>query len=241
MSTVKAFEQMGGRMADHHLPGYPPVPLTVRRSARARRISLRISQLDGRVTLTLPSGVPERQALEFAAEKENWIRAHLDARQSNEMIDIGSCIPVEGADRRVEAGNGRSVVLSDQVIFVPAKSAPRRLVRFLRELARDRLAEASDLYSARLGRPYSRLTIRDTRSRWGSCTAQGGLMYSWRLILAPPTVLHYVAAHEVAHLAEMNHSQAFWDLVEDIHGPYRAQRQWLRDEGATLHRYRFDG
>ncbi|MBO9452502.1 M48 family metallopeptidase [Tropicibacter sp. R16_0] len=228
-------------MADHHLPGHPPVPLTVRRSARARRISLRISQLDGRVTLTMPNGVPERHALEFAAEKEDWIRSHLDARQSNESVGIGSVIPVEGVERYVEAGQGRSVVLNDAAILVPAKSAPRRVQRFLKELARDRLAEASDLYSARLGRSYSRLSIRDTRSRWGSCTAQGGLMYSWRLILAPPVVLQYVAAHEVAHLAEMNHSQAFWDLVEEIHGPYRDQRQWLRDEGAALHRYRFDG
>ncbi|WP_164661632.1 M48 family metallopeptidase [Tropicibacter sp. Alg240-R139] len=228
-------------MADHQLPGHPPVPLTVRRSARARRISLRISQLDGRVTLTMPNGLPERHALEFAAEKEDWIRSHLDARQSNEMIDIGSNIPVEGVERRVDVGKGRNVVLSDDAILVPATSAPRRVQRFLKELARDRLAEASDQYSARLGRSYSRISIRDTRSRWGSCTAQGGLMYSWRLILAPPPVLRYVAAHEVAHLAEMNHSQAFWDLVEDIHGPYREQRQWLRDEGASLHRYRFDG
>ena len=228
-------------MANHHLPGHPPVPLTVRRSARARRISLRISQLDGRVTLTMPNGVPERHALEFAAEKEDWIRSHLDARQSNEMVDIGSTLPVEGVARRVEAGTGRSVVLDGQTLAVPSKSAPRRLERFLKELARDRLAAASDHYSARLGRSYARISIRDTRSRWGSCSAQGGLMYSWRLILAPPPILQYVAAHEVAHLAEMNHSQAFWDLVEEIHGPYQEQRQWLRDEGASLHRYRFDG
>ncbi|GAB5435230.1 M48 family metallopeptidase [Falsiruegeria mediterranea] len=228
-------------MADHHLPGHPPVPLTVRRSARARRISLRISQLDGRVTLTMPNGVPERHALEFAAEKEDWIRSHLEARQSNESVNIGSTIPVEGVELRVEVGTGRNVAVKADVVLVPVKSAPRRLERFLKELARDRLADASDFYSARLGRSYSRISIRDTRSRWGSCSAQGGLMYSWRLILAPPPVLRYVAAHEVAHLNEMNHSQAFWDLVEDIHGPYFQQRQWLRDEGASLHRYRFDG
>lgn len=228
-------------MADHHLPGHPPVPLTVRRSARARRISLRISQLDGRVTLTLPKGVPEGQALAFAAEKEDWIREHLGSRQSNEVIDIGSTLPVEGVARRVEGGTGRSVVLKPDAISVPSGSAPRRLERFLKELARDRLAAASDLYSERVGRDYSRISIRDTRSRWGSCSAQGGLMYSWRLILAPPKILNYVAAHEVAHLVEMNHSRAFWDLVEEIHGPYQAERNWLRDEGATLHRYRFDG
>jgi len=227
-------------MADHHLPGHPPVPLTLRRSARARRISLRISQLDGRVTLTLPKGVPERQALEFAAEKEEWIRSHLDARQANECVGIGSVLPIEGRARRIAEGSGRSVVLTDDELTVPAASASRRVERFLKELARDRLAAASDHYSNSLGKSYSRLSIRDTRSRWGSCTAQGGLMYSWRLILAPPPVLQYVAAHEVAHLVEMNHSQAFWDVVRQLYGAYDEPRLWLRDQGASLHRYRFD-
>ncbi|MEO0633594.1 MAG: M48 family metallopeptidase, partial [Pseudomonadota bacterium] len=80
-----------------------------------------------------------------------------------------------------------------------------------------------------------------TRSRWGSCSSAGRLMFSWRLILAPPEVLNYVAAHEVAHLAQMNHSAAFWSEVTGLYGPYHTPRQWLRTEGATLHRIRFDG
>ena len=103
-----------------------------------------------------------------------------------------------------------------------------------------RAHERSDRYSAALGIPYARLTLRDTRSRWGSCTADGGLMYSWRLILTPPEVLDYVAAHEVAHLRHMDHSRAFWDTVEQLYGPWKAQRRWLRDHGSGLHRYRFE-
>jgi len=90
-----------------------------------------------------------------------------------------------------------------------------------------------------LGRGYQRLSLRDTRSRWGSCTADAGLMYSWRLIMAPPDVLRYVAAHEVAHLQEMNHSPAFWALVQQLYGDYRTPRGWLRQHGAGLHSYRF--
>ncbi|MEN8893803.1 MAG: M48 family metallopeptidase, partial [Planktotalea arctica] len=105
--------------------------------------------------------------------------------------------------------------------------------------ARDRLAQASDHYAGKMGKPYTRLTIRDTRSRWGSCSSAGALMYSWRLILCPPEVLDYVAAHEVAHLAEMNHSSAFWDTVTRLHGPYTAPRNWLRTHGSSLHSYRF--
>ena len=108
-----------------------------------------------------------------------------------------------------------------------------------RRFARDVLATACDAYAARLGRPYAGLTLRDTRSRWGSCSSAGRLMFSWRLILAPPEVLRYVAAHEVAHLAQMNHSPAFWAEVTRIHGPYAAERKWLRTEGNALHRFRF--
>lgn len=228
-------------MSDHHLPGEPPVPLILRRSARARRISLRISSLDGRVTLTLPGRVPEAEALAFAEEKADWIRSHLANHPGLAPVAIGGRLPVEGQELEILAGQGRAVRREAGRIYVPAQGAPKRLERYLRELARDRLVAASDHYAARLGRPYTRISLRDTRSRWGSCSAQGALMYSWRLILAPPAVLQYVAAHEVAHLAEMNHSQAFWDQVTRIHGPYEDARRWLRTEGNALHRYRFDG
>ncbi len=227
-------------MGDHALPGTPPVPLTLRKSARARRISLRISQLDGRVTLTYPQGVPEAEALNFARMKEDWIRQHLEDRPDPAVVQFGQSIPVEGIARRIVPASGRRVQLGTDEIAVPKGAEARRLSRFLKELARDRLTGACDDYAAILGRPYSSLTIRDTRSRWGSCSSTGGLMFSWRLILAPSDILHYVAAHEVAHLAEMNHSPAFWAQVERIFGDYKDQRRWLRDNGAQLHQYRFD-
>ncbi|MFT7594379.1 MAG: putative metal-dependent hydrolase [Paracoccaceae bacterium] len=227
------------RMADHFLPGVPPVPLTLRRSARARRISLRISQLDGRVTLTLPTRVPLAEALDFANSKNSWIRDHLSNRPNDVPVAHGAVLPVEGVPRRVVAAPGRRVVLRPDEIAASGAAVGPRLKSWLRALARDRLAEASDHYAGLLGRPYTRITMRDTRSRWGSCSSQGALMYSWRLILAPPEVLRYVAAHEVAHLAEMNHSAAFWDNVTRLHGPYEAPRRWLHQQGADLHRYRF--
>jgi predicted metal-dependent hydrolase len=227
-------------MAKHQLPGTPPVPLTLRRSARARRISLRVSQLDGRVTLTLPKSIREAEALAFARDKEDWIRKHLAARPDAEFPQIGGQIPVEGRLLRIVPAQGRRVVVQDDQIAVPHDAVPRRLQVWLKELARDRLTAASDHYAGLLGRPYKRITLRDTRSRWGSCTSQGALMYSWRLILTPSEVLRYVAAHEVAHLAHMDHSSAFWAQVEQLYGAYDAPRQWLRDHGSGLHRYRFD-
>ena len=228
-------------MSDPHLPGDPPIPLILRRSAQAKRISLRISQLDGRVTLTMPKRLAEREAMDFAHSKEGWIRKHLEARGEDAAVGIGSEIPLGGNMYPVIAGTGRRVQITLEGIFVPgpAERVGKRLGAHLKEIARDRLAGASDVYAARLGRSYNRLSLRDTRSRWGSCTSDGGLMYSWRLIMAPPEVLDYVAAHEVAHLAQMNHSQAFWDEVTRIYGDYAAARGWLRRHGSTLHRYKF--
>ncbi|WP_300032458.1 SprT family zinc-dependent metalloprotease [uncultured Roseobacter sp.] len=228
-------------MSQITLPGDPPIPVVLRRSARARRISLRVSQLDGRVTLTLPRRVSEREALSFAREKQSWIRRHLEARGEDVQIGPGSVIPIAGEPHEIRSGSGRRVVFTEGQVRVPGdpERIGRRLAGHLRELARVRLAEASDFYAERLGRPYSAITLRDTRSRWGSCTSEGRLMYSWRLIMAPPGVLEYVAAHEVAHLAQMNHSAAFWAGVERIYGEYDAPRRWLRTSGGELHRYRF--
>lgn len=228
-------------MSDIFLPGTPPIPLVLRRSARARRITLRISQLDGRVTLTIPKRLAEHEAMAFAQSKEIWIRQHLEARGEDIAVGLGVALPVGGQMVQVVAGTGKSVQIGADEIAVPgaADRVGARLGAYLKQVARDRLAGACDDYAARLGRRYSRITMRDTRSRWGSCTSDGGLMFSWRLIMAPPEVLDYVAAHEVAHLAEMNHSPAFWAGVERIYGPYKAPRGWLRTEGNQLHRYKF--
>ncbi|MDJ0821610.1 MAG: SprT family zinc-dependent metalloprotease [Paracoccaceae bacterium] len=223
------------------LDGNPPITVLLRRSSRARRLSLRLSQLDGRVTLTLPSHVPEAEGRAFLRDKEPWLRRHLEQRQEDVPVAHGALLPVEGVVRLVAPGAGRQIALQPDALHVPG--APDRVASrvkgWLRARARDRLAEASDRYASALGRPYARITLRDTRSRWGSCTSEGGLMYSWRLILCPPEVLDYVAAHEVAHLAEMNHSTAFWQTVTQLYGNWQAPRRWLREEGKHLHRYRF--
>jgi predicted metal-dependent hydrolase len=228
-------------MGDHILQGNPPVALTLRRSARAKRISLRVSGLDGRVTLTLPRGVPEREALQFAREKADWLRQQLIERPEHVSITHGAALPIEGKPLLIAPGAGRRVTEAEGKVLVPgaAERVAIQLQAYLKTRARDRLAAASDHYAAMLGRKYTRLTLRDTRSRWGSCSASGALNYSWRLIMAPPEVLRYVAAHEVAHLQEMNHSPAFWAVVEDLMPEYPALRHWLRENGAGLHKYRF--
>lgn len=223
------------------LEGTPPVEVTLKRSARARRLSLRVSRLDGRVTLTLPKRLPVSEAEAFAREKESWLRRQLDSQPEVVLVGVGMSITVEGETLRIVTGEGRNTRVEGDRLIVPGPpdAAAARVRAFLKLLARDRLVAASDHYASVLGVRYGRVTLRDTRSRWGSCTSAGNLMYSWRLILAPPEVLDYVAAHEVSHLVEMNHSPAYWKVVARLLPDYQAPRRWLKVNGAQLHRYRF--
>ena len=224
------------------LDGNPPVEVLLRRSAQARRLSLRISRLDGRATLTLTTRVPEREGMAFVRERESWLRKHLSAIEPEMPVEIGATVLFEGADVPVIAGPVKRATLKSGALMVPDDPGKvgKRVAAFMKLRARDALADASDRYAAALGRPYNRISLRDTRSRWGSCSSAGDLMYSWRLIMAPRSVLEYVAAHEVAHLQHMDHSDRFWGVVNDLFPNYKACRKWLRDNGGALHRVRFD-
>jgi predicted metal-dependent hydrolase len=223
------------------LPGSPPVEIVLKRSARARRFSLRVSRLDGRVTLSLPARAREAEAMAFARAQEGWIRETLADMPQRAGVGIGSVLPVEGRLLLLAPGAGRAVRVEGDSLLIPGDPAQAgaRAGAFLRALARDRLVAASDRYAAMIGRQVARVTLRDTRSRWGSCAQDGALMYSWRLIMAPASVLDYVAAHEVAHMQEMNHSAAYWAVVDRLYPGWQVQRKWLHAEGQALHQYRF--
>lgn len=225
------------------LPGPPPVEITLRRTARARRFSLRVAQVDGRVTLSLPQRAREGEAMAFVRAQEGWIRQALARMPRAVQVQIGGEIPFEGRLLPILSAPGRSVRCDGEAILVPGEAdrAAARVQAFLKVRARDRLAAASDHHAARVGRRVEQVALRDTRSRWGSCSSTGALMYSWRLIMAPPSVLDYVAAHEVAHLIEMNHSDRFWAVVERLCPGWQAERAWLRQHGGALQAIRFDG
>ena len=225
------------------LPGSPPVEVHLRRSAQARRFSLRVSRLDGKVTLSMPLRAREGEALAFLKGNADWVRQTLSAMPGSlaRTVQLGDAVPVEGRPLRLAAGSGRALRVEGDLLLVPGdpQAAGARVAAWLKVLARDRLASASTRYAGLVDRRYAALALRDTRSRWGSCSPDGRLMYSWRLIMAPPAVLDYVAAHEVAHLVELNHSPAYWAVVSRICPDWKAQRAWLHAEGQTLHRLRF--
>lgn len=225
------------------LEGDPPIAVDLRRSPRARRLTLRVAARDGRVTLTVPSAVRAREAMDFAQSKQGWIETQLGKVAPETPIEIGGKVPIEGQTFEIALAPIRAPRLEGGALLLPKRSAARpgrAIAAFLKLLARERLAVASDFYAAELGTAYNKLTLRDPRTRWGSCSARGALMYSWRLAMAPPAVLRYVAAHEVAHLREMNHSPAFWAVVGQLMPDYQHHRAWLRREGTRLQRIVLD-
>jgi len=228
-------------MKTHILKGDPPIEVALKRNARAKRFTLRVSKSAGTVSLSIPVSAPEAEALDFLAERAGWVRRHLADAPGVQRPAIGAVFPLLGRDRAVVAGSGRRAQFTDGRIVMPDEGRPGPLMAtLLKSMAREALLARCDHHAARLGHRFGRVTLRDTRSRWGSCSSRGDLMFSWRLIMAPPDVLDYVAAHEVAHLKEMNHSPAFWAVCERLCPGYEAPRGWLKAQGAALQAWRFD-
>ena len=210
----------------------------IRRHARARRLTLRIGA-QGPV-LTLPKRAALRDAQAFLTTQSEWLRDKLAVVPKRQAVTIGSRLPFAGDMITLAPAPDGKTSLSGDTLLVPANRAARAARTFLIGQARADVTAASRDYANQIGHRFGKITMRDTRSRWGSCTSKGDLNYSWRLIMAPAEVLDYVAAHEVAHLAQMNHGRKFWALVARICPDYAIYRDWLRANGPDLHRYRFD-
>ncbi|WP_349369383.1 SprT family zinc-dependent metalloprotease [Salinarimonas sp.] len=220
--------------------------VAVKRSARARRLTLRVSSATGAVVLTIPERTALSAAERFARDHSGWIAARLARVPGRVAFADGAIVPLRGTPHRIVATGGRRGparagldAAGEPAILVPgdADLVGKRVAEFLAREARADLAASVARHTGVLGIPARRLTLRDTTSRWGSCSSRGHLSFSWRLILAPPFVLDYLAAHEVAHLKEMNHSARFWRLTERL-CPHTAEAEaWLKRHGAGLHRY----
>lgn len=216
------------------------IPVRVRRSDRARRMTLRVARAGGEVVLTLPRRVSVQDALAFAKSRAEWLRRVRAQMPPRQIVAHGAMIPIEGQDRLITPADIRRAALQGGALLVPRQRPAGAVVAgWLRHLAQKRLAVACDRYAAMLGRQFRAISLRDTRSRWGSCTAEGRLMFSWRLAMAPPAVLDYVAAHEVAHLRHMDHSAEFWAATEALMPDYATHRAWLRQQGHMLLAWQF--
>jgi predicted metal-dependent hydrolase len=220
--------------------------IRLRRHRRARRYTLRIHPSDREAILTMPPRGTLADAKDFAQRHGAWIAARLGRLPKAAPFQPGTVVPLRGvAHRIVHRAGVRGVVWTEiresgeRIICVAggAEHIDRRVHDFLKREARRDLAKAAQHYAEALSVKVKRISIRDQSSRWGSCTSAGSLSFSWRLILAPPYVLDYLAAHEVAHLVEMNHSARFWRVVARICGSVERAKVWLDTHGNDLHRY----
>lgn len=222
--------------------GEEKLEIVFRRHANARRLVLRLNPEGTGAIVTMPRGISRAQALAFANRSQSWLEARLKQRGSTIFLRAGSIIPLRGEAHEIRhIASRRGTVTIDpieKIVHVPGDlpHVSRRLCDWLKTLARSELSAASQKYAAAMGVSYRRISVRDQRSRWGSCSAAGDLSYSWRLILTPSYVLDYVAAHEVAHLRHMNHGRSFWRLVLS-HCPDAARaKNWLKAHGQDVHR-----
>lgn len=219
--------------------------IALRRRPTARRLTLRVSHATGEVVMTLPARTALTTAQRFAASHGGWIAMRLARVPERIALDVGAVLPIRGVphtvvQRATRSGSTLIETMEDGAVLSVACQAPhvaRRVRDFLDREVRKDLRAAIDRYTASLGQGPRRITVRDTRSRWGSCTAGGDLNFSWRLILAPPVVLDYLVAHEMAHLREMNHSSRFWALLNGLCPHVEEAERWLKRHGSELHRY----
>ncbi|MGO8832354.1 MAG: M48 family metallopeptidase [Roseiarcus sp.] len=219
--------------------------VALKRLPSARRFTLRVRGATRDVVLTMPARSSLNSAREFAERHAAWIGARLARLPRPVIFEPRSIAPLRGVDHAIVHRPGvRGVVWVERadrgpLICVAGDLAhvPRRVADFLKREARRDLEAAVARYCEALGVEARRIALRDTTSRWGSCSSTGALSFSWRLILAPPFVLDYLAAHEVAHFLHLNHSPAFWKVAHRLFPETDRAEQWLKTHGPNLHRF----
>ncbi|MDE2006863.1 MAG: M48 family metallopeptidase [Rhodospirillales bacterium] len=215
-----------------------PTPVAWRRSARARRVSLRIDPAAGVVVVTLPNRAGRNAGVALLMSHAGWVADRLAALPHAVPFADGALVPLHGVPhviRHREAGRG-GVWIEDATLCVSGRAEflRRRVGDFLRAEALRRLRALAQEKATQCDAAIRRVSVKDTRTRWGSCAADGAIAFCWRLVMAPGFVQDYVAAHEVAHLRHMNHSKRFWALVGSLTPHAEAAIPWLRDEGQRL-------
>jgi predicted metal-dependent hydrolase len=218
-----------------------PAPIDVRPLRSASRLRLRFDEARGVLKLTCPWRTSRRAALAWALDQRDWIEAQLARAEPSEPLEPGATIPIEGEEVRLvwAASARRTPILSDGELCCggPASGFARRTELFLKRRALETMSREVADYAAAAGASPRSVTIGDAGTRWGSCSSQGRIRLSWRLILAPPAVRRYVVAHEVAHLVHLDHGAKFKALEASLYGPGLADaKALLRRVGPRLRR-----
>ncbi len=199
-----------------------------------KRITLRYNPRTKQFKLTMPPRCSERKADSFLHAQQLWMMTTLSTHGHSIPLIFGTIIPALGEERTISQDGSEEGALT---ILSTEMKCEEMTVTALKHILHDYIDHKAQHYAQILDRKIERITIRDTSSRWGSCTIDGKLNFSWRLVFAPREILDYVIAHEVSHLVEMNHSAAFWSVVSTIDPDYKNNKKWLKNNGKTLFRY----
>ncbi|MBX9945822.1 MAG: M48 family metallopeptidase [Reyranella sp.] len=218
------------------------LPVTFLRSARARRASLRVDPARRRIVLTAPLRMARGTAVDFAHAQAGWIAARLRRLPARQPFADGAEVPLFGEPHRIRHREDRRGTVWREGLEIHVAGRPEHLPRRVRDWLtaelKGRLVPLVHAKAQKVERPVRRITLRDSRSRWGSCGPDATLSFSWRLVFAPPEVLDYLVAHEVAHLVHLNHGARFWALARTLcDGPIEGPQAWLKKNGEVLLQY----
>lgn len=213
--------------------------VAIKRHPMARRLTLRFDSKKNHFVMSAPKRASKKSMLEFAQTNASWMRKQIVVAPPSVVLKPGDFLPLEGKDRLIvhQDAPGVKIELSEDTITVFCREArfARALERFLRQRALEIVTRLSYEKAALIGKPIQSVTCRDTTSRWGSCTHDGKLSYSWRVIMAPFEVIDYLVAHEVAHLKVFNHSARFWETCRKLTDHTTFGKHWLQQNGSKLH------
>lgn len=222
------------------------LPLRIVENARARRLTLRIEPGGRGLRVTVPPGVARRQVEDFLDRHQGWLEQRLEKLPDRPQVRPGIKIPLRGVPHLIRHEPGRGTVRAGLFDGAPVltvhgdqRHLPRRVADFLKAEAKRDIEALVARHTASVGRRAKAVRYRDTTSRWGSCTSDGTLSFSWRIMMAPPTVIDYLVAHEVAHLKEMNHGPAFWKLCRELCPRTDEAKAWLKRNGGALQAIQF--
>ena len=215
-------------------------PLRLRYNSKAKRIILRVDQEHDGALITLPPGASEAEAFTLAQENSDWLIDRLEALPPKKMFADGQVLTFMGENiticHRYELPIGVKLVGSELFVSGNKKHLPMQILEWLRNCTRDVITPRALDMASRIGQKLNRVSVRDTKSRWGSCSVNGNLSFCWRLIMTPEWVLNYVIAHEVSHLLHMNHGPEFWSTVRSLDADPIHAKKWLNQHGVSLQR-----
>lgn len=219
------------------------MPLVIRQNERSTRITLRIEPGGRSLKMTVPPGLDDHEVTDFLERYRGWLSVRLARLDVHDGLRHGGELLLRGVLHRIHhTGQLRGLTAAvleegQSVLRVGGleEHIGRRISTYLKKEARADLEPLVMRYAAEVGRPVKSLAFKDTRSRWGSCSWDGNLSFSWRIVMAPPLVIDYLAAHEVAHLKEMNHGPRFWGLCKQLCPEMDKAKAWLKRHGSGLH------